>query len=179
MLSRPYGASSPTLKDQCVTSVIRKQNITTYTKRKGKSLFGTHENTDTFIGSALIYTFCSTLHYQKISLRSLLPLKKINEGSGLKVTFDKAVGSDLCIVGLRLSFGLFLSRNGFSFSIRSYFSAFVFVFERRLIPYSSEHSSYKPSFIFLSKRKSLHFPFSTVCLSFFHRSISVCQFLFS
>lgn len=96
------------------------------------SVFGTRENTNNFIGSALIYTLCSTLHYQKISLRTLLPLKKINEGLGLKVTFDKAVGSDLCIVRLRLSFGLFLSRNGLCFSILSYFSAFVFVFEWRL-----------------------------------------------
>lgn len=96
------------------------------------SVFGTRENTNIFIGSALIYTLRSTLHYQKISLRALLPLKKINEGLGLKVTFDKAVGSGLCIVRLRLSFGLFLSRNGLSFSILSYFSAFVFVFERRL-----------------------------------------------
>jgi hypothetical protein len=95
-------------------------------------VFGTRANTNIFIGSALIYTLCSALHYQKISLRALLPLKKINEGLGLKVTFDKAVGSDLCIVRLLLSFGLFLSRNGLSFSIFSYFSAFVFVFVRRL-----------------------------------------------
>lgn len=138
---------------------------------------GTHENSNTFIGSALIYTFCSTLHYQKIPLRSLLPLKKINEGSGLEVTFDKAVGSDLCIVGPRLSFGLFLSRNGLSCSIPSFFSAFVFLCETA-VPYHSEYCSYKLSFIFPSKRKSLHFPFSTVCFSFFHRSIYVYQFLF-
>jgi hypothetical protein len=88
--------------------------------------------TNIFIGSALIYTLCSNLHYQKISLRTLFPLKKINEGLGLKVTFDKAVGSDLCVVRLHFSFGLFLSCNGLSFSILSYFSAFVFVCERRL-----------------------------------------------
>jgi hypothetical protein len=91
------------------------------------SVFENHDNTNNFIGSALIYTPCSTLHYQKISLRTLLPLKKINEGLGLKVTFDKALGSDLCFVRLSLSVGLFLSRNGLSFSIISYFSAFVFV----------------------------------------------------
>ena len=71
------------------------------------------------------------------------------------------MGSDLCIVRLHLSFGLFLSRNGLSFSILSYFSAFVFCLREKALPYSLEHCSYNLSFILLSKRKSLHFPFLT------------------